>query len=111
MISGAMENATAGEALETIKTDVDKTALRTAMQTDDTVLGQIRDLESAYAAEQGITVDAPTVSEEAGAYVKADEISVVGAGLNAAAGQKVGLEVSVPAEKEYVPSQNYANSV
>lgn len=111
IISGAMENATAGEALETIKTDVDKAALRTAMQTDDTVLGQIRDLESAYAAEQGITVDAPTVSEEAGAYVKADEISVVGAGLNAAAGQKVGLEVSVPAEKEYVPSQHYANSV
>jgi len=43
--------------------------------------------------------------------VKADEISVVGAGLNAAAGQEVRLEVSVPAEKEYVSDQHYANSV
>lgn len=111
IISGAMENATAGEALETIKSEIDKASLRTAMQTDGTVLDQIRSLENAYAAEQGITVNAPAVSKEAGAYVNADAISVVGAGLNAAAGQEVRLEVSVPAEKEYVPDQHYANSV
>lgn len=111
IISDAMEGATSAEALETIKAEINKASLRTAMQTDDTVLNQIKDLESAYAAEQGITVNAPTVSAEAGAYVKADEISVVGAGLNAAAGQEVRLEVSVPAEKEYVPGQYYAISV
>lgn len=111
IISSAMENTAAGEALETIKANIDKTTLRTAMQTDDTVMNQIKALESAYSGEQGITVKAPAVSEEAGAYVKADAISVVGAGLNAAAGQEVGLEVSVPAQKEYVPNQHYANSV
>jgi len=56
IISGAMGNAATGEALETVKSEIDKTALRTAMQTDDTVLDQIRKLESAYTAEQGITV-------------------------------------------------------
>ncbi|MCM1303878.1 MAG: LysM peptidoglycan-binding domain-containing protein [Lachnospiraceae bacterium] len=115
-ISGAISNAVgnaanASEALGTIKADIDKASLKTAMQTDNTVLNQIKDLESTYAAEQGITISAPVVSREAGAYVKADAISIAGAGLNAAAGQEVRLEVSVPVEKEDVPEQHYANSV
>ncbi|MCM1543576.1 MAG: LysM peptidoglycan-binding domain-containing protein [Blautia sp.] len=116
VISGSISSAvdgseTSAEALETIKSTIDTTALRTAMQTDDTVLSQIRDLESAYAAEQNIKVNAPTVSSEAASYVDAEKISVVGAGLNAAAGQEVSLEVSVPAAEKVVPAKTYANSV
>ncbi|MCM1534861.1 MAG: LysM peptidoglycan-binding domain-containing protein [Clostridium sp.] len=108
IISDAVENAAAAEALETIKSSIDKTELRTAMQADDAVLDQIKTLESSYAAQQNITVNPPTVSGEAGAYVKAEDISVIGAGLNAASGQSVGLEVSVPEQKVPV---NYAKSV
>ncbi|MCM1325155.1 MAG: LysM peptidoglycan-binding domain-containing protein [Bacteroidales bacterium] len=108
IISGAMENAEPAEALGTIKSSIDKTELRTAMQTDDAVLNQIKTLESSFATNQNITVKQPEVSEEAGRFVKAEDISVVGAGLNAASGQSVGLEVSVPEQKVPV---NYAKSV
>jgi len=111
IIGNAMGNGTAREALETIRSEIDNVSLRIAMQTDDTVLNQIKNLESAYAAEQGITVNAPVVSEEAGAYVKADAVSVVGAGLNATAGQEVRLEVSVPAEKEELSDSYYGNRI
>lgn len=97
-------------ALEIIEDSIDIYSLRTAMQTDSTVLDQIKELESGYIAERGITVEAPSVSVEAAAYVNATDISVVGAGLNAAAGNKVWLEVSVPEIKKNVSSFYYTDN-
>jgi len=102
---------TATEAKQNIMSNIPQANLATSMQTDATVLETIKQLEAKYAAEKGITVAAPAVSEEAGKYVKAEEINVVGAGLNGKDGNTVKLDVSVPEKKETVSSQHYANSV
>lgn len=111
LLGDAISNSdTKREALEKIKENINRSALRTAMQTDSTVLDQIKELESGYIAEQGITVEAPSVSTEAAVYVNASNISVVGAGLNASADNKVTLEVSVPEKKEDVSSKYYTDN-
>lgn len=111
-LSAAESDSTSyAEARETVKENINMSVLHTAMQTDNSVLEQIRQLESGYIAEQGITVSAPFVSKEASAYVNASKISVVGAGLNAAANSTVALEISVPDVYEKIPGQSYANSV
>lgn len=110
-ISSAMKDSgSAADALIAIKEKVGLPFLQTAMQTDSTVLNQIKELEEKYAAEKGITRSAPAVSEEASTYVKAQDVSVVGAGLNVESGE-VRLEVSVPEKKEDVSGYNYKDSV
>lgn len=111
-LSAAESDSTSyAETRETVKENIDMSVLHSAMQTDNSVLEQIRQLESGYIAEQGITVSAPSVSKEASAYVNASKISVVGAGLNAVANSSVTLEVSVPDAYEKIPGQSYANAV
>lgn len=100
---------TAEEARDQVSSEMQKSALQIAMQTDDSVKEQIKTLEEKYVAEKGITVD-KSVSEEASAYVKADQISMVGAGLNADAGN-ISLDVTVPEEKVDVSEVTYKNSV
>lgn len=118
VISGIINDAltnnpgSASAALETVKREITNTVLCTAMQIDETVRKQISDLEDAYTAEKNITVSAPAVSDEAKAYLAGD-ITIVGAGLNAAAGQEVRLDISVSPTKELDHEHPYldANSV
>jgi len=105
-----MAAGTAAEAKLNIMANISQANLSTAMQTDAEVLETIKQLEEKYAAEKGITVTSTAVSEEAGKYVKAEEINVVGAGLNGKDGETVKLEVSVPEKKETEIFQ-YPNSV
>lgn len=109
-ISSAMEAATAAEALATIKAEIQQSELRTAMQTDSSVLDQMKELEERYVAEKGIGKSNPVVSEEAGAYVDAQDISIVGAGLNVDGGD-VRLEVSMPEKKEDLSGYRFTDSV
>ncbi len=109
-ISGAMEAATAAEALATVKAEIPQSELHTAMQTDSAVLSQMKELEERYVAEKGIVKSNPVVSEEASAYVNAQDISVVGAGLNVDSGD-VRLEVSMPEKKENLDGYQFASSV
>lgn len=97
IIGSAMENEDAAQAVETVK-QIPMASLCSAMQNDEDVLNQVQDLESRYTAQENITVNAPAVSETAARYVDAGKVSVVGAGLNAASGQSVGLEISIPEE-------------
>ena len=110
LLSEAMSADDVSDARNQVIDTITKSALRTSMQTDAAVREQISDLESRYVAEAGITVDEPAVSSKAGAYVNASEISVVGAGLNAAAGNKVQLEIDVPSQEAFVP-ERYNKSV
>ncbi len=109
-IANALANGTPSQALDTLKNDISIDSMKIAMQTDDTVLNQMKDLESKYIAEKNISVKAPSVSSEAASYVDSSKISMVGAGLNVDAGA-VQLEVGVPAKKEYVNTKHYKNTV
>ncbi len=80
------------------------------MQTDSSVLDQMKELEERYVAEKGIGKSNPVVSEEAGAYVDAQDISIVGAGLNVDGGD-VRLEVSMPEKKEDLSGYRFTDSV
>lgn len=109
-IANAMANKTPSEALDTIKDELDIDSMKMAMQTDDTVLGQMKELEEKYVAEKGIAVKKPAVSSDASKYVDSSKINMVGAGLNVDAGA-VQLDVTVPAKKEYVNTSHYKNAV
>ncbi len=109
-ITNALASGTPSQALDTLKNDISIDSMKIAMQTDDTVLNQMKDLESKYVAEKNISVKAPSVSSEASSYVDSSKISMVGAGLNVDAGA-VQLEVGVPAKKEYVNTKHYKNTV
>jgi hypothetical protein len=80
------------------------------MQTDSTVLNQIAQLEETMKAEKGITVSEAALSEEAENLVDKTKINMVGAALSAESGY-IGLEITVPAEKKDVSTNNYINSV
>ncbi len=111
-LSDAIGNAaTNEEALQQVKDTIEKESLKLAMQTDEDTLQAMSALEEAYVEEQGIQVEKPAVSEGAEAYVKAEDISMVGAGLNAAEGDTLQLEVSVPEKKEIVPGTYSKKSV
>lgn len=80
------------------------------MMTEAGVLEEIAKLEEKYKAQQNITVEEPAVSEEAAEFIDADKITMVGAALNAAAGDEVKLNVSIPTTLEKLDSR-YANPV
>lgn len=110
-IENAMQNEDSSVALEAIKNDIPKDDLKIAMQTDDAVAGQMKELEDKYVEAQNIDVKEPAVSEEAAELVKADQIKMIGAGLNAAQDNKVQLAVGIPEKEEVIPKNHYANSV
>lgn len=103
-------SATAAEATEAVSNRIDKDTLAEAMQENKSVLSQMEALEDWYVTEKGITVEALSVSEEAGAFVNAGDIVVIGAGLNADAGS-VKLSVSTPAAPVDVTDKNITKSV
>ena len=103
-------SAHASDALATVKEKVSKSALKTAMQTDSETLKQVKELEDRYAEEKKISVQAPEVSAAAAPYVDSGKIAMVGAGLNAAAGN-VQLSVGVPEKPEYINNKYYKNTV
>lgn len=102
--------AAASDALATVKDSVSKSALKTAMQTDPETLEQVKELEERYTKEKNISVQAPEVSAAAASYVDSDKIAMVGAGLNAEAGN-VQLSVGIPEKPEYVNGKYYKNTV
>lgn len=109
-IEEAMKNEDANAAVEALKSAVEQDNLQNAMQTSDSVLEQMKELEKKYAEQNNIAVNPPAVSEEASELVKAEDISMVGAGLNVDAGE-VKLEVAVPEQKESISGEVYAKSV
>lgn len=104
------DNKTASEALNTVTSSVSKEELKTAMQTDAETLDLVKQLETKYTEEKGISVKAPAVSENAKSYVDFGKIAMVGAGLNATAGS-VQLSVGIPEKREYVSDKHYKNTV
>lgn len=100
----------ASDALAAVKEKVSKSALKTAMQTDSETLEQVKALEDRYTKENKISVQAPEVSAAAAPYVDSAKIAMVGAGLNATAGN-VQLSVGVPEKPEYVNNKYYKNTV
>lgn len=112
VIDSAIENAdTADEAVNAISEGADMSALQVAMQTDDTVLDKIEELEKRYQSENSVSVGENQVSEEAGQYVDANDISMIGAAFNAAENETISLDISVPETKIDVDTNRYADSV
>jgi len=107
-----IQNAsTAAEAMGQIRSNIPRVNLLFAMQNNVAVRSIIADLEQKYVTEREIDFGKTEVSEAAGAYVKAEEISLVGAGLSGRTGKTVKLEISVPEKKEGVSAENYSKSV
>ncbi len=96
----------AAEARDLLAGSAEISAIQMAMQTNDSFRGQIKSLEEKYAAEQGITLKAPLVSAQAQQYVDHGQVQVVGAGLNAAQGSDMGLQLDVTPEANRVPTHN-----
>lgn len=98
------------DAMELLKSQTEPSQLQIAMQTDTESLNKVKELESRYAKEKGITVEA-IASQGAENYVDASKITMVGAALNADASGTVSLEIKVPDKKVDVDTNRYANSV
>lgn len=101
--------ASSGQALETITAQNNVRQLQHAMHNSAETVSMIRQLEESYVAENNITVGS-NVSAEAGKYVDASKVSVIGAGLNASAGN-VSLDISVPDDKVFVNSNQYSKPI
>lgn len=110
VVGDANDYADAKEGLEHLVENTTKEELKTAMQTDVNVRGEIAELEEKYKAQEGITVIPPIVSMEAEEFIDVDKITMVGAALNAAAGEEVKLAISVPVTPEKLDSK-YENPV
>ena len=110
-LKDVLENKTADEALTTVKAEYTVDELRTAMQTDEEVLGLMEDLETKYLqAHPDIQVEQSVDEEVEALGVDADKVSMIGAALNIGAGD-VTLEMKVAAEKVDVDTNRYKNSV
>ena len=82
-----------------------------ALQTNSDTRASIGVIEKMYTETAGIAVDKPDVSAEAGDLIEAGDISVIGAGLNAAAGvTNVGLKITKE-DAASVDSTLYKNCV
>lgn len=110
VVGDANDFSDAAEGLDYIVDNTSKEDLEVAMQTNPAVREQIADLEEKYRSQNNITPEAPVVSEEAATYIKADEITMIGALLNAEAGDTVKLSVAKPEKVETLPGV-YSNVV
>jgi len=108
--SGANNYPNASDGLAHLVENTSKEDLKVAMQTDAEVLSEIAKLEEKYAAQQGITVKPAAVTEEAAKYVDVNKVSIIGAALNAKAGEEVKLNIAVPVVPENIDSK-YQNAV
>ena len=110
VIGGANNYPNASDGLAHLVENTSKEDLKVAMQTDAEVLSEIAKLEEKYAAQQGITVKPAAVTEEAAKYVDVNKVSIIGAALNAKAGEEVKLNIAVPVVPENIDSK-YQNAV
>lgn len=101
--------ASSSQALEAITAQNNVQQLQHAMHNNAETVSMIRQLEESYVAENNITVGS-NVSAEASKYVDASKVSVIGAGLNASAGN-VSLDISVPDDKVFVNSNQYSKPI
>lgn len=89
------DKVTIAKALKEGLDNLDTNELKVALQTNSDTRASIEAIEKMYTETAGITVDKPDVSAEAGDLIEAGDISVIGAGLNAAAGvTNVGLKIT-----------------
>lgn len=89
------DKVTIAKALKEGLDSLDTNELKVALQTNSDTRASIEAIEKMYTETAGITVDKPDVSAEAGDLIEAGDISVIGAGLNAAAGvTNVGLKIT-----------------
>lgn len=93
MLAGLLES-NAEDILDGLQS-LDQNKLKLAMQTNDDVLDQIKQLEEKYAQEQGITKSAPQVSDDAAKLVDSSKIDIVGGALSAADNSSFALKVDV----------------
>ena len=104
-IADAVKSNSPTDAVAAIKSTIPMDDLATNMQINDTVLGQIKDLETSYKESNNVTVEAPKVSAEAAALgVDNSKISMVGAAFNANPDSTVSLAISVPETKVTIPT-------
>lgn len=90
-----VDKVTIAKALKEGLDSLDTNELKVALQTNSDTRASIEAIEKMYTETAGITVDKPDVSAEAGDLIEAGDISVIGAGLNAAAGvTNVGLKIT-----------------
>lgn len=104
VIGDANSYENAEEGLEHLTENTTKEDLQVAMQTNEDVRAQIAELEEKYVTQNNISVEEPVVSEEAAKYVDAEEITMVGAALNAQAGAEVKLSIDKATTAATVPS-------
>lgn len=102
--------ADAKDGLAYLVTNASKEDIKVAMQTDAGALAEIKKLEERYAAQQNISVKPAAVTEDAAKYVDADKVSVIGAALNAQAGEEVKLNIAIPEVPEKL-DENYRSAV
>ena len=82
--------------------------VQVAMQSDQEILEKIESLEAEYVSSQGITTG-KEVDEETG--MRADDIIIVGMGLNADSSKNVVFRAQKPEEEVMVDDQAYRNTV
>lgn len=87
--------------------------LQVAMQTDDSVLEQVRELEEKYAEEKGVTLNENKVAEDVTELgFNGEDVTIIGALLNAAEGNaKVTLNIKKPAKEEMIDATAYKNAI
>lgn len=108
-VKSELDEATAENVIDVIdEAGIDTVAI--AMQSDEDVLEQVKELEQEYAAANNIDVKAPEVTHPA---LNADKISVVGAGINAVSGGAINLNFSKVAagKEETINEKLYKNAV
>ena len=110
IVGDANEFEDAAEGLDYLVNNTSKEDLETAMQTNPEVREEIAELEENYASQQGIMIIPPEVTGDAANYVKAEEIDVIGAALNAEAGNEVKISITTP-EKTATVTGNYSKLV
>ena len=105
------DKVTIAKALKEGLDSLDTNELKVALQTNSDTRASIGVIEKMYTETAGIAVDKPDVSAEAGDLIEAGDISVIGAGLNAAAGvTNVGLKITKE-DAASVDSTLYKNCV
>lgn len=116
--SDTAENADAQGAAASLKTAYSNDDVKNAMQTkllDEAMKAEnnnsLQALENKFMEDKKITAAKPDVSSAVEGIVgSSDEVSIVGAGLNASEGQTVQLQVSAPKEEPVVEG-TYRNTI
>lgn len=111
VLNGANSYENASEGLAYLKANTAIENLKVGMQTDTAVLGQVSALEDKYAAQNGITVTPSSATGGAENYVDAGKVEIIGAALNAQAGQNMQLVFSIPENQETIDTNTYKNAV